>query len=265
MTAATGRFLASWDTGRRRQAVLVVTGVVAVLTAWEFIDLWRTFGGRGEIGQDWVFYRQIGERWLETGRLYGDRQLTGADYHVLVNVDNLYPPPSILLFAPFALLPALLSALVWWLVPVGLVALVLVRCRPAAWTWPLLALCAFWPRTLGSLIVGNTDLWSAAFVAGGILWGWPAALGFFKPSLAPFALVGARRRSWWLALAAMIVVATLFLVRGAWADYLVAVTHWDLPWDRQLLNAPMLLVPIVAWLGRRDRSVSSRPSEGGTP
>jgi hypothetical protein len=30
------------------------------------------------------------------------------------------------------------------------------------------------------------------------LWGWPALAVALKPTLLPFALIGARRRSWWL-------------------------------------------------------------------
>jgi len=149
--------------------------------------------------------------------------------------------------------------------PLAVVGYAVARLRPSAWTWPLIALAVFWPRTLGSLIVGNSDLLSAAFVAGGILWGWPGALGFYKPSLAPFGFAGARRRSWWVGLAVVVAVSIPFLVSGAWSQYLVAATHWDLPLDRQVLNIPILLIPVVAWLGRRDRSLSSTGTgEGAT-
>lgn len=255
----------AWDRRPRRQVMLVVTGVLAVLIAWEAVDLWRAFDGRREVGQDWVFYVSLGRQWLDTGVLYGERQLTGLPYNVLVNVDNLYPPPAILLFVPFALVPGPVSAVLWWGIPIAVVVAALARLRPSAWTWPLIALALFWPRTLGSLLVGNSDLLSAAFVAGGILWGWPGVLGIFKPSLAPFALAGARRRSWWLSLAIVAAVSVPFLLGGAWGQYAVAVTHWDLPWDRQVLNIPILLIPVLAWLGRRDRSLSStRTGEGAT-
>jgi hypothetical protein len=252
-----------WDRGGLRLVVVFVTGVLVVWTLWEAVILWRQFSDRSEVGQDWEFYVSIGQRWLETGVLYGERQLSGAPYHVLVNVDNLYPPPAILLFVPFALLPSPLSEVAWWGVPVAAIIAIVVRFRPSAWTWPLIAACAFWPRTLGSIIVGNSDLWSAAFVVGGILWGWPGALGIFKPSLAPFALAGARRRSWWFAVGGLAAVSILFLITGAWADYLIVVTHWDLPWDRQLLNAPLLLIPVLVWLGRRPPSVSSAGAAEG--
>ena len=257
--------LARLDSGRGRMAMVVATGVILVLVAWEAVDLWRYFSGRGELAQDWVFYVKLGHRWLDTGVIYGDRQLTGQPYHVLVNDDNQYPPTSILLFAAFAVVPPLISALIWWVAPIAAVVYAVIHLRPSAWTWPVIAFCVFWPRTIGSLIVGNSDLVSAGFVAGGILWGWPGALGFFKPSFAPFGLVGARRRSWWIALAAGLALSVPFLLNGAWADYLTAVRNWDLPWDRAILNIPLLLIPIVAWLGRRDRSLSSEDiGEAGT-
>jgi hypothetical protein len=237
--------------------VLVATGVLLIVAAWEAVPMWGDHAARDEIGQDWAFYMDLARRWLETGVLYGDRQLTGLPYHVLVNVDNLYPPPAILLFAPFAVVPDPVSALLWWAVPLALVGLVFLRLHPAAWTWPFIAFAIVWPRTLGSLIVGNSDLLSAAFVAGGILWGWPGALGLYKLSVAPFALAGARRRSWWVCLAVIAVVSLAFLVIGAWSQYLTAAANWDLPLDRQVPNIPILLIPVLAWLGRRDRSVSS--------
>jgi len=237
--------------------MLIATGALVVLTIWEFVDLWRSASSRGELGQDWEFYVSLGRQWLDTGVLYGERQLSGMPYHVLVNVDNLYPPPAILLFAPFALLPTVVSGIIWWGLPIAVVAFAVIRLRPSAWTWPLIALGIFWPRTIGALLVGNSDLMSAAFVAGGILWGWPGALGLYKLSLAPFALAGARKRSWLMGLAAVAVASVLFLATGAWGQYIVAATHWDLPLDRQVLNAPVLLVPVVAWLGRHSPRLSS--------
>jgi hypothetical protein len=207
----------------------------------------------------------LGRRWLDTGVLYGDRQVTGSAYHVLVNVDNLYPPTAILLFAPFALLPAAVSAVAWWGIPVSVIVVTVARLRPAPWTWPAIALCVLWPRTIGSVVVGNSDVLSAGFVAGGILWGWPGALGVFKPSFGPFAFAGARQRSWWIGLLVVALASLPFVVSGAWGQYLTVARTWDLPWDRAVLNTPLLLIPVIAWVGRRPGRLSSASMERDEP
>lgn len=228
-----------------RIALLVVTGVALGLAIAEFIEAWREESALGNIGEDYAFYVDLGRRWLNTGVIYGERQLTGLPYHVEINVDNLYPPPAILLFTAFVFLPWF----AWYLVPVGLVGMAVWRARPAIWTWPFMALCLVWPRTQGSFLVGNSDLWSAGFVAAGLLWAWPGVLNLFKPAFGPFALIGIRHRSWWVALAIVTVVSLLFA--GYWGQYLAAATHWDLPVTRSLANVPILLVPIIAWVGRQ--------------
>ena len=233
-----------------RIAIGVVTGLLLAIAAWYAADLLRYYDGRGEVGMDWAFYVGLGQRWLDTGVIYGARQLAGEPYHVLVNVDDLYPPTAILFFAAFAVLPPAISAAVWWIVPLAVVIGVLVHLRPRRWSWPLLAVAIAWPRTLGSVIVGNSDLWSAAFVAGGLVWGWPGALGAIKPAFAPFALVGARRRSWWIAAVAIGAASVPFVLGGDAADYVTAATHWDLPWHRSVPNLPLVLLPAIAWLGR---------------
>ena len=237
----------------RRVALLTATGLFLVLFAFELVDVWRLFAGRGQIGWDWDFYASLGRRWLDSGVMYGDRQLTGAAYHVEINDDNLYPPTAILWFAAFAVLPAVISAVLWWGLPLAAIVAALVRFRPALWGWPLMALCLAWPRSVGALVVGNSDLWSAGFVAGGLLWGWPGALGILKPSLAPFAFIGAERRHRraWLVAVALLGIASLALW-GYWPQYVTAVTHWDLPWDRALASVPLLLLPIAAWAARTD-------------
>ncbi|MCI0345391.1 MAG: hypothetical protein L0221_08095 [Chloroflexi bacterium] len=237
----------------RRVALLTATGALLVLFAIEFVEVWRLFASRGQIGWDWSFYASLGRRWLETGVMYGDRQLTGQPYHVEINVDNLYPPPATVWFVPFAVLPAPISAALWWGLPTGAVVAALVRFRPALWAWPLMALCLAWPRSVGPFVVGNSDLWSAGFVAGGLLWGWPGALGILKPSLAPFAFVGARganARWWWLAV--VVLGAISLALFSYWPQYLTAATHWDVPLDRALASVPLLLLPIVAWSARTD-------------
>jgi hypothetical protein len=70
-----------------------------------------------------------------------------------------------------------------------------------------------------------------------------------KPSLAPFALFGLRRRSWWVGAAALVLLGLPFA--ALWADWLRTVAG-----SRgggvlySSLEAPFLLLPLVAWLGR---------------
>jgi len=225
-------------------AAIVVAGVVFVLAICELLYLLDWYSQRGRLADDYIFYVELAQRFLRDGTLYGDRQLTGHSYTVLVNIDNIYPPPSIALFIPFAFLPAVL----WWLIPLGVLAYTVWRLKPARWTWPLLAVCLVWPRTIGSLVVGNSDIWSAALVAGGILWGWPGALGLFKPAFGPFALAGARRRSWWVA--AGFFTAWSAILWPYWGQYLVVASNWDVPITRSIANIPLLLLPVIAWLGR---------------
>lgn len=160
-----------------RILLLAATGVILGLAVAVFVQIWSSDSQLGNVGEDYASYVSLGRRWLDTGLLYGDRQLTGLPYHIEINVDNLYPPPAILLFAAFVFLPWF----AWYLIPIGLVAFAIWRARPALWTWPLMALCVLWPRTQGSFVVGNTDLWSAGFVAAGLVWNWPSVLGLFKP------------------------------------------------------------------------------------
>ena len=237
-----------------RFLLLTTTGVLLGLAVAGFVYLWINEFSPDRIGDDYDFYVGLARRFLETGVLYGDRQLTGEPYHVLVNIDNLYPPPAILLFIPFVFVPAIL----WWAIPILIVAYVVWRQRPSIWTWPLIAFCLLWPRTLGSLIVGNSDIWSACFVAAGLVWAWPTVLGFFKPAFAPFFIIGIRHRSYWMAVGVSAVVALFFL--PYWPQYVTAATHWDLSIDRSLLNVPMLLIPVIAWLGKTDSRAAQSPS-----
>lgn len=219
-----------------------------------FVNVWSSDQALGNIGEDYAFYVSLGRRWLETGVMYGDRQLTGMPYHIEINVDNLYPPPAILFFAAFVYLPWV----AWYLIPIALVAYAIYRTRPALWTWPLMSLCVLWPRTQGSFVVGNSDIWSAGFVAAGVVWGWPSVLGLYKPAFLPVVVIGIWRRSWWVALAAVVIVSLAFL--PYWQQYLTVATNWEAPITRSLPNVPILFIPILAWLGSRRRQRHSAAS-----
>ena len=73
--------------------------------------------------------------------------------------------------------------MLWWAIPLGIVAWSIVAWRPAVWTWPVIAALLSLSRFMIPLIVGNTDLWVWAAIALGLRWGWPSLLVAVKPSL----------------------------------------------------------------------------------
>lgn len=228
-----------------RVALLVLTGVLLVGFVLELIWLYGYVDAQSAVGTDHGFYRRIGETWLDTGQWYLPHQLEGP-YVVETDVDVLYPPLAIPFFAALRWLPFPL----WWAIPLGIVGWLVWSWRPAAWTWPLLALLLAWPRGVSNLIYGNSDMWVMAAIAAGLVIGWPAVLVLLKPSVAPLALVGAGHRSWWIGLAVLAVASLLTL--DLWRQYLTAIQNSDAAWYWSLGDVPPLFIPIVAWLGRRD-------------
>ena len=93
----------------------------------------------------------------------------------------------------------------------------------------------------------------------GVVYYWPSVFVLLKPSLFPFALFGANRRRWWLALAVFVAMCLPF--GPMWADWvttLVNSTGGGLLYST--LEVPMLLVPLVAWFGRsRSRGPEPQP------
>jgi hypothetical protein len=206
------------------------------------------------IGVDYRLYRDATAAWLRDGvPFYPTRQLRGP-YEIEAG-DILYPPVAIWLFAPFAIPTSpegsILAAVAWWGIPLAVTIAALVWLRPRPWTWPLLALCATNPTVLLKIWTGNPVMWSMAALAlaTAVPWRTTAPFVLLKPSLAPFALFGANRRSWWIGLAALIALSLPF--GPMWADWLTTVLN-----SRgggvlySSLEAPFLLLPLLAWLGR---------------
>lgn len=199
------------------------------------------------LGVDYQLYRDAAARWLAGGAFYEPYQLAGP-YSISAG-DILYPPVGLWLFVPFAVLPSALAAVLWWAVPLGATAWAVLRLRPRPVAWPLIALCLAWPTTPLKVWTGNPVIWAVAAVALGTLYRWPSVFALIKPSLFPFALFGANRRSWWLALAALALLSLPFGV--VWADWVASVVN-----SRgggflySTLEIPMLLLPLVAWAGR---------------
>jgi hypothetical protein len=233
-----------------------LAAVVLGLAVCEWTVAWQVYAPM--LGVDLRIVTELGRRWAAVGTMYLPYQLAGP-YSVAVTPDlsatpALYPPAAGPLLAPLHLVPPVLLYPLWWAVPVGLVAWSVRAWRPAPWTWPLMAACLAGPAVPGIAYAGGTSLWAAAAVAVGLRWRWPAALVLVKPTLGPFALVGVRSRWWWAGAA---VVGALTLA-GPWREYLAAGQN---AYDTggllySLGSAPLLLLPVVAWLGR-----SGRPGE----
>lgn len=226
-------------------AVLLIGGMAVLVSLAP--DLTDRFG------VDYRQYTEAAARWVAGGSFYQPWQLSGP-YEVphgefrIERLPVLYPPFALVLFAPFSLTPVL--APVWWGLPLLLIGVIVARYRPRPWTWPILTFCVLTGDTIWLAISGNPALWTTAAVALGTRFGWPAIGALLKPTLAPFALIGIRRRSWWLALGGLILLSLPFA--ALWPDYLTAIRNQrgvDLLYP--LNNVPMMLIPVVAWLGRR--------------
>jgi hypothetical protein len=231
---------------RLRPVWFGLTAVLLALAAVEAVVLFRIIDEQDAVGVDLEYFLFVAQRWLDTGVYYTADQLAGP-FQVETLVTNLYPPHALYLFVPFTVLPALL----WWAVPLAVIAYVVCWCRPAMWSWPILALIVLFPKTLNQVIYGNTDMWIAAFIAGGVRWAWPATLVTIKPSLLFFAVIGIRSRSWWVA-AGILALLSLPLI-GLWLQYPTVMLNSSARFWYSFGNLPFFVLPLVAWMGSRRR------------
>jgi hypothetical protein len=222
-----------------RAFLLVVSlGIIA----FPIVDLLKAAAKpnvNGYLGIDYTLYMDATRRWLAGGPFYEPYQLAGP--YAIQMGDVLYPPNGLLLFVPFTILPAVL----WWVIPLAITTWAVWRMRPSPVAWPFIALCLFIPSFVARTVAGNPVMWVMAALALGCLFKWPSVFVLLKPSLFPFAAVGIRSRSWWVALAVWIAVSVPF---GAmWLDWLTAVTNstgGGLFYSFQ--DVPILLLPILA-------------------
>jgi hypothetical protein len=194
-------------------------------------------------GIDAMLYLEAAARWLGGGPFYEPHQLSGP--YEVAHGDILYPPVGLWLFVPFTVLPFVL----WWVIPAAITTAAIVRLRPRTAAWPLIALCLAWPTTLLKIWTGNPVIWCIVALALATIWRGAAPFALLKPSLAPFAAFGIRDRSWWMGMAAFVALCVPF---GAmWLDWLTSVVNsrgGGLLYSA--LEAPMLALPLVAWLAR---------------
>lgn len=234
-----------------RFASIALIGAFLVVVAFEIVAIWIPAIGRGEAppGMDLGFYTERTQSWLDGNGFYRERQLQGP--YRIENGDALYPPPAILLFLPWALgVPAAL----WWLIPLGVAVAALWRLKPPLWAWAILAGVFVHGRMLLAIILGNPSIWAFAAILGGAAFGWPALVALSKPVLAPFALIGATRRSWWIGLVIVGVGALAFA--PMWPDYLRVLVDarnerdiWYVIGEVPIAAA----LAIVGWAGMRSR------------
>ena len=244
-TAASWMPGGNWFTGSRwyRPAALGFTVMALAVLLFE-LGIVAGHIRPESIGVDFHQYLGHTRRWLDGGGLYLDRQLHGP--YAIQAGDSLYPPTILYLTVPFVLgLPEPL----WWLVPLGIIAAVVVRHRPAPWTWPIIAAMLATPRSIEIVLYGNPVIWVTAALAAGTVAGWPSVGVLLKPSLGVLALWGIRRRSWWYALAAMIAAGLPF---GAlWLDWGRVLLDSNGSFAYSVPDLLFVLAPVIAWLGRR--------------
>ena len=191
------------------------------------------------------------QRLFAGGSWYLPRQLEGP-YQTEFG-DVLYPPVAAWFFAPWLVLPA-------WsfvVIPVGILTWHVLSARPAPWTWPLIAFGATYPVTLVYAGYANPTVWIAAFVGLALRYAWPGALILLKPSLLPFALIGIRSRGWWLCALGLAIASLPFLADTLIYPRVILDTQGAGPLY-SVLGLPIMLVPVVAWLGRRREPAAPR-------
>jgi hypothetical protein len=236
-------------------AVLFAMGAVlmAVTVFWGFerLDL---------LAIDYRMLVEFGHRQADAGSIYAPYQLEGP-YRYDMGAGRtdtsimpaLYPPIAGPVFWTLTFLPGVL----WWAVPVGGLAFAVWGAK--AWTWPLLPLAGWFPHTPSVFVVGGSTMWVAAGLALGIRFGWPVLVVVFKPTLAPFALAGARHRSTWIGLAILMGLSILLLPE--WLRYATVLLNLESPGlFYSIGDMPLVLAAIVtAWSARLRRSEADGP------
>ena len=203
-----------------RDGALVIAALLSLVAAAVVMTSFRAALGReGAIGIDFNLYLDRTRSWLEGDGFYLSRQLTGHPYPAMFG-DAYYPPVAMVLTLPFT---AGIPWLLWWVIPLTLLVSSIIRIRPTVWALPVIAAILAYPRTWVAVICGNPSIWAFAFLAAGLAWRWPAAFVPFKLTLAPFALTGVHRRSWWIG--AAVGVALCLPFAATWADWATAMAN----------------------------------------
>ena len=234
---------------------MAAIGVLALLTLVEWAEIAiRWSEAAPKLAADYSILMLATRNWLTGDGFYFAFQFAGP-YDWPDGV-ILYPPTILVLFVPFVILPAIL----WWVIPMSAVGWVVWRLRPRPLAWVAIFMCLWFPTTAEIVWAGNPGMWFVAALALAVLGRWTAVLIFIKPTLAPFAFVGAWTRSWWVALAALVAVSLLFL--PLWVDYVKVMGNFQSGLLYSLSQVPTMLIPVAAWLGRTRNETGSRRSMG---
>ena len=225
-------------------ASLGVTAVFLALLARDLVTLLPNLDP-AKIAIDYDLYVGATRRWLDGGGYFLPYQTLGP-YEASPGV-ILYPPTFLLVMLPFLWLPWI----AYWALPIAAVLFAAWRHRPRVVAWPGIAMCLWFPGTLVILVAGNPVMLMVGALALGTIWHWPSVLVFLKPTLLPFALFGAWKRSWWVALAVLVLAGVPFL--DMWLDYVQVLLNARHPLGLlyNLGQVPTMLLPIVIWAGRR--------------
>jgi hypothetical protein len=191
-------------------------------------------------GLDYRWHIDAARRLLETGTPYWPWQIAGP--YQIGDGAILYPPTAFLLFIPFIWLPAAL----WWAVPIAILVVGLAVHRPPLWALAVIGGLLAFEKSLNVYVFGNPSMWIVAAIAAGTVLAWPFVLVLAKPTFAPIALLGARRRSWWVAAALLAVLSIPFL--RVWLDWFAVVRNSNVDLTYNLPTLPLMLTPVIAWL-----------------
>jgi hypothetical protein len=251
--------------GRLRLAWIALALLFAGLWAADWVQVaqrWDDVWAAGLPGHDYTLYMQAASRWFGGSDFYLASQLHGPYSIPEAGGAILYPPTMLILFVPFSFLPAIL----WWAIPLALVGWAIWVHRPGPLTWPVLAMLLWWPTTNLKLLGGNpTTLWFTAILAVATIRPAASALFVLKPTLIPFALLGARRLGWWLTLAATVAVSLPFI--GLWSQYISVLLDARDPSGLlySLHDVPTMLIPMTVWIGGRRSPLLARSSHDAVP
>jgi len=234
------------DPRRVRVASMVALGSCVVFMA--VVEFGRGDGSATPwvwAGLDYRTYTEAASRWLAGGSFYPARELAGP-FQLTTNQEVLYPPTTIPLFAVFTVLPAIL----WWIIPTGVLAWSVWRHRPNPPALVLILIAAITPWTWVEWVMGNPVIWAVAAVGLATHFGAAGPAVLLKPTLAPLALVGVRTRGWWVALGAGVVLAVAFA--PLWPDYLAVIR--DASGGRVgvlygIGDLSIACIPLLAWAG----------------